>query len=123
MSDKMLREAAKPIVEWLNEFESWVGESQPLPDDDWSVGFPEVLEGLEIGFLRQLRTALAADAPEGPTVKQIAAILCPGYAHNLRGLMTDEDRDTGKACARCHVWAIEIRDALNRLVQQGEGEG
>ncbi len=55
------------------------------------------------------------DAPGEATVKQIAAILCPGYAHTLRGLMTDEERDTGKACARCHVWAIGIRDALNRL--------
>ena len=51
----------------------------------------------------------------GPTVRQIAEIICPGYAHNLRGLMTDDERDTGKACARCHVWAIGIRDVLNRL--------
>ncbi|KKK51777.1 hypothetical protein LCGC14_3111580, partial [marine sediment metagenome] len=59
-----IAEAAKPIVEWLGEFEAWAQVEGVLPDD-WSIGFPEVLEGLEIGFLRRLRTALAAAHKEG----------------------------------------------------------
>ena len=57
----------------------------------------------------------------GPTARQIAEIICPGYAHNLRRLMTDDERSAGKACGRCHVWALGIRDALNRL--KGETDG
>ena len=59
-------DAARLIVEWLNEFECAIeDEGGPPLDDDWSIGFPEVLEGLEIGFLRRLRTALAAAHKEG----------------------------------------------------------
>ena len=60
-----LAAAAQPIVGWLNELESYLKDiASDLPDDDWDIGFPEVFQGLEIGFLRQLRAALAVQRKE-----------------------------------------------------------
>ena len=55
------------------------------------------------------------DAPEGPTVEQIAKILCPGYNHAQRGLRTPAETKPDLPCRRCLVWAEGVRDALNRL--------
>ena len=66
-------------------------------------------------FLDAVAQAHPEDAPEGPTVEQIAKILCPGYNHAQRGLRTPAETKPDLPCRRCLVWAEGIREAFNRL--------
>ncbi len=126
---------AQPPSDTAQPEDEWEGFSPPksitevmlrYPDRPWEVLNMNHLAGHDYRIVRVAPSvdglviwikdkARPEDAPRGPTVHQIAKILCPGYEHTLRALMTDADRETGRACPRCLVWAVGIRDALNRL--------